>query len=65
VVLPTEASAKPFRLAINKKRGVQGQFSAQGEIKPLWDLLMGSRAQRCRADQRCRASWAAPWLIRA
>ena len=41
LVLPVEASAKPLSLAINKKRGVQGRFSAQGEIKPLWDLLLG------------------------
>ena len=31
----------PLRLAVNKRRGVQGRFSAQGEIKPLWDLLLG------------------------
>ena len=42
VTLPTEASAKPFRLAINRQRPVRGQFSAQGEIKPLWDLLGSS-----------------------
>ncbi|HJV40757.1 translocation/assembly module TamB domain-containing protein [Caulobacter sp.] len=41
LVLPVEASARPLRLMINKKRGVQGQFSAKGELKPLWDLLMG------------------------
>jgi translocation and assembly module TamB len=42
VTLPTEASAKPFRLAIDRRRPVRGQFSAQGEIKPLWDLLGSS-----------------------
>lgn len=42
LVLPVEASAAPLRLMINKRRGVQGQFSAQGEIKPLWNLLMGT-----------------------
>ncbi|HWT52209.1 MAG TPA: translocation/assembly module TamB domain-containing protein, partial [Caulobacter sp.] len=41
LALPVEATATPLSLAINKKRGVQGRFSAQGEIKPLWDLLMG------------------------
>jgi len=41
LVLPTEASAKPFRLAINRRRPVQGKFLAQGEIKPLWDLVVG------------------------
>lgn len=42
VTLPTEASAKPFRLAIDRRRPVRGQFAAQGEIKPLWDLLGSS-----------------------
>jgi len=42
LVLPVEASARPLRLMIDKKRGVQGRFSAQGEIKPLWNLLMGA-----------------------
>jgi len=41
LTLPTEASAKPFRLAIDRRRAVQGRFLAQGEIKPLWDLLIG------------------------
>ena len=40
-VLPTEASAKPFHLAIDRRRPVQGKFLAQGEIKPLWDLVVG------------------------
>jgi translocation and assembly module TamB len=42
LVLPVEASARPLRLVVDKKRGVQGRFSAQGEIKPLWNLLMGA-----------------------
>jgi translocation and assembly module TamB len=40
-VFPTVASAAPLRLAIDRSRPVQGKFSADGEIKPLWDLLMG------------------------
>lgn len=40
-VLPAEASAAPLRLAIDRRRQVQGKFTANGEIKPLWDLLMG------------------------
>jgi translocation and assembly module TamB len=40
-VLPAEASAAPLRLAIDRRRQAQGKFSANGEIKPLWDLLMG------------------------
>jgi translocation and assembly module TamB len=42
VTLPTEASAKPFHLAIDRTRQVRGQFSARGEIKPLWDLVGSS-----------------------
>ncbi|ALL15255.1 translocation/assembly module TamB domain-containing protein [Caulobacter henricii] len=39
--LPAEASASPLRLAIDRRRPVMGSFKAQGEIKPLWDLLLG------------------------
>ncbi len=42
LVLPVEASAKPLVLMIDKKRPVQGRFMAQGEIKPLWNLLLGA-----------------------
>ncbi|PTT06329.1 translocation/assembly module TamB domain-containing protein [Caulobacter sp. HMWF025] len=41
LVLPTEASARPLRLAIDRRKAMQGTFLAQGEIKPLWDLLLG------------------------
>jgi translocation and assembly module TamB len=41
LVLPTEASAAPFRLAIARQRPMQGRFAAEGEIRPLWDLLVG------------------------
>ena len=41
VVLPVEASAAPFRLAVNTRRPMRGRFSADGEIKPLWDLFVG------------------------
>lgn len=39
-VLPAVASAAPLRLAIDRRRPAEGTFSANGEIKPLWDLLM-------------------------
>ncbi|MDB5472537.1 MAG: autotransporter [Caulobacter sp.] len=39
-VLPAVASAAPLRLAIDRRRPAQGTFHADGEIKPLWDLLM-------------------------
>jgi translocation and assembly module TamB len=41
VVLPVEASAAPFRLAVNTRRPMRGRFAADGEIKPLWDLFVG------------------------
>ena len=39
--LPAEASATPFRIALDRTRPVQGSFSADGEVRPLWDLFAG------------------------
>jgi translocation and assembly module TamB len=41
VVLPTAASAAPFRLAIARQQPMRGRFVADGEVRPLWDLLVG------------------------
>ena len=41
LVLPAEASAAPFRIALVRTAPMKGDFSADGEVKPLWDLLMG------------------------
>jgi translocation and assembly module TamB len=41
LVLPTEASATPFRVAIARTRPMQGRFFADGEVRPLFDLLVG------------------------
>ena len=41
IELPAESSAKPFRIAINRTKPMRGQFFAEGEVKPLWDLLIG------------------------
>ncbi|MFI4933424.1 MAG: translocation/assembly module TamB domain-containing protein [Caulobacterales bacterium] len=41
LVLPAEATAAPFRIAIVRTRPMRGDFSAEGEVSPLWDLLMG------------------------
>lgn len=41
LVLPVEASAAPFRLAVATRRPMRGTFAADGEIKPLWDLFIG------------------------
>ncbi|MBW8814265.1 MAG: translocation/assembly module TamB domain-containing protein [Caulobacterales bacterium] len=41
VVLPAQSSAAPFRVAIARTRPLQGRFAAEGEVRPLWDLLVG------------------------
>ncbi|MFI4976534.1 MAG: translocation/assembly module TamB domain-containing protein [Caulobacterales bacterium] len=41
LVLPAEATAAPFRIALVRNRPMSGHFSAQGEVKPIWDLVMG------------------------
>lgn len=41
VDLPAEAAADPFRIAINRTKPMSGTFDAEGEVRPLWDLLAG------------------------
>ena len=41
LTLPTETSVRPLRIAINRKSAIAGKFAAEGEVKPLWDLLVG------------------------
>jgi len=41
LVLPAVASAAPFRIALVRTAPMKGDFAADGEVKPLWDLLMG------------------------
>jgi len=41
LVLPAEASASPFRLAVVRTKPMRGTFQADGEIQPLWDLFLG------------------------
>jgi len=41
LVLPAAASAAPFRFALDRTRPMRGRFSARGEVRPLWDLLVG------------------------
>lgn len=45
LTLPSEASASPFRIAINRTRPMSGTFFADGEVKPLWDLLVGGERE--------------------
>ena len=40
-VLPAQASAAPFRVALVTNQPVQGSFQANGQIQPLWDLFLG------------------------
>ena len=41
LVLPAEASADPFRVAINRTRPMTGRFDIDGEVQPIWDLFFG------------------------
>lgn len=41
IVLPAEASARPFRVAIARQRPMRGQFFAEGEVRPLWEIAIG------------------------
>lgn len=45
LTLPAEASASPFRVAIARTRPMRGTFLADGEVKPLWDLLVGGERE--------------------
>ncbi len=45
LVLPAEASAAPFRIAINRTKPIRGKVFADGEVKPLWDLLVGGERE--------------------
>jgi len=40
VVLPVDASAEPFKFAFDGHRPLSGHFAVNGEVKPLWDLLL-------------------------
>jgi translocation and assembly module TamB len=41
LVLPVVTAAAPFRIAIARQEPMQGRFFADGEVRPLWDLLIG------------------------
>ena len=45
LVLPAEASAAPFKFALNRTRPIRGKVFADGEVKPLWDLLVGGERE--------------------
>ena len=39
--LPIEASAAPLRLAVNRTERMSGEITLQGQIRSIWDLLLG------------------------
>jgi translocation and assembly module TamB len=41
VVLPAEAAAAPFRIAVDRTRPIEGRFDADSELQPIWDLFFG------------------------
>ena len=41
MAMPVEASASPLHIAVIRNRPIQGRLTANGEIKPLWDLVYG------------------------
>ena len=41
LVLPAQASAAPFRVAINRTEPMSGRFDANAELQPIWDLFLG------------------------
>ena len=41
LALPVETSAAPLRLAVARQKPMRGEFMAEGEVKALWDLLVG------------------------
>ncbi len=63
LVLPTESSAAPFRIAIARLRPMSGSFSAAGEVRPLFDLLIGGErtlSGQVRTEGRLGGSLANP-----
>ena len=40
--LAADASARPFRLALAPSRPISGTVAVDGELRPLWDLFVGS-----------------------
>jgi translocation and assembly module TamB len=66
ITLPAEASAAPFRIAINRQKTMGGHFFADGEVKPIWDLLIGGDrelAGRVRLDGTIGGTLADPHAV--
>ncbi len=41
LTLPAESSTSALRIAVNRTRPMAGRFEIDGEIRPLWDLVLG------------------------
>jgi translocation and assembly module TamB len=41
LALPAVATAAPFRIAVARTQPMSGQFDANGELEPLWQLFYG------------------------
>ncbi len=41
LTLPASAALQPFHLTVDRSQAMQGTFSADGELRPLWDLFVG------------------------
>ena len=41
LTLPAVSSAAPLRIAVQTNRPMSGDFAINGELKPVWDLLLG------------------------
>jgi len=64
--LPVETSAAPFRVAIARQQPMKGRFMADGEVRPLWDLLIGgerSLAGRVQAQGTLGGTLADPQAV--
>ena len=42
LILPVQASAAPFRIAVVRTAPIDGRFDANAELQPIWDLFFGS-----------------------
>ena len=64
-VLPADASAAPFRLALDRQRPISGQVSADGDLQPIWDLFFGGERElggQLKASGALAGTLAAPRL---
>jgi translocation and assembly module TamB len=57
LTLPAEASAAPLRIAIVRTQPMRGEIDAEGEIRPVWDLVMGD-ARSLSGQVKARATLA-------